>query len=395
MENNELTLGLIFRAVLKYKKRGITIIVVFLLITTGLFFVLPHKYSSHASIFPPEQNSAGGGLSSFLSSFSGGGGALFSMAGTGSGTQSKVYADILNSRSTAKHVIEVNKLDSNKYFKDMKPQQRIKLIRKSMPATVRKTGFIDIDVNLATGFFPTDKDKDEVAELTRQLVISAIDGLDSILKEKNRMAAEQSKLYIEKEIHKYSVRLDSIEDKLQEYQSSNNVLEIEEQMKMILTQAIETGAELGKAKFQLNVARRQYQPNTPQLQALEEKYRSIEEQYNNIQSGGLTQQDAMSISLEKVPELSREYASLFRDKKIIEEVMLFLETQKHQEAIKISKDIPQISVLDAPEVPFQKSAPSYRMMYIFAFLLGCLIAVFTALYKAAKDGMIKLKDDTE
>lgn len=396
MENNELSMAVILKIIKLYKFKMAKIVFVILLITTGLFFVVPYKYSADAVILPPEEESMGGGLGSFLSALPGGGSgaSLLGMAsGGGSSTKARLYSSMLRSRTICHYVIDKNNLDSNQYFKKMPPQMLVKFLQKSIFTDVQKNGMIDVELELNTPFFATKKDKQAMANLSANIINSAIAGLDSVIRAQSQQRSSLSKNYIELELQNYAKRLDSIERQLEMYQSNNKVLEIEEQMKYILEQAIAMGAGLGEAKVELAIAEAQFQSTAPQLISLKQKYNTLAEQYSRIQTGGLVDGDAFGISLANVPKLTREYTILFRDKKIIEEVMLYLETLKHQEAISINKELPSITILDPAEVPFKKTAPKYSMMYIFAFIFGWLFALAWAFYKAAKAGMITIKKE--
>ena len=392
MASNELSIPIILKIIKKHFFKMCGIVFIILVITTGLFFVVPYKFTADAVILPPAQESMGGGLGSFLTSLSGssggGGMSLLGAATGGGGTKSRVYSSMLRSRAVCQYVIDDVGLLESEYFEDIEPQKLLEILQKKIFTDVRKNGMIDVELALSTPFFATRADKDTMANLTADIINSSLMGLDSIIKSQAQNRSNLSKDYIEKELLAYGLQLDSIETLLEEYQSQNKVLEIKEQIKMILEQAVAMGTELGTAKVKLAVAKQQFQPNAPQLNALREEYNTLATQYESIQTGGLTGGDAIGIPLANVPKLTREYAALYRDKKIIEEVMLYLETLRHQEAISVSKKLPSITILDNAQVPYKKTAPKYSMMYIFAFIFGWLIALVWAFYRSVKEGMI-------
>ncbi len=397
MKETDLSLAVLLKVFKSYFWKMAKILLVILIITTGLFFVVPYKYYADSAILPPENDRSSGGLSSFLSSFSSGGGAGLLGAATGGVGSSKnnVYSAILKSRTICNHIIDKNNLKEVEYFKKMKQQELIEMLQESIFTEVRKNGILEINIALSTPFFPNKEDKTAIAELTCNIVNSAVDGLDSLVRSQQKGRSYLSKDYIEREIHQYAIRLDSLERKLESYQSDNKILEMEEQFKLVMEQAVAVGSELGTAKVELDMASQHFQPGAPQLQSLLKKYNTLAEQYEKIQSGGMTESDAYGISLNDIPKMTREYTALYRDRKIIEEVMLYLETLRHQEAISIAKEMPSITVLDPAIVPEKKSAPKFKIMYIFAAVFGGLGAYLWAIIDAAKKGLVTIRREDE
>ena len=204
--------------------------------------------------------------------------------------------------------------------------------------------------------------------------------------EKNSSTARNSKLYVENEIKKYKKELDSVSTQLEQFQSDNKVLALEEQTTAIVSQVIELNSLLTETKTKLNLAKLEYSENSPQVAALESQVEFLQKQSNQLQAGN---DDEFSISLNKVPKLSREYLELFRDKKIIMNVLTYLETQKHQEAIQEEKDIPVMQVLDTAIEPRFKYSPSRgKILFISTFIstvIVLLIFMIVSYYEIRKE----------
>jgi uncharacterized protein involved in exopolysaccharide biosynthesis len=379
----EFNLSFILKIIKQFKKKIITITLSIMAITVIFSFIMPYTYSAEAILMPPKKDKGSGGLSGFLQSFSGGGLSLGSM---GKSNESKLYAAMLASRSVAEYTIRQNNLDSSKYFDDIEHYKIVKQLREELTANVGKNGLIQIEFSLKTPFFAGDTEKKEVALLASEIVNSSIEGLDSILRTQSMNSAQLLQKYVENELARYYAKLDSVEIELEHYQTKHNVLEIEEQYKAMMKQNVEAGIEWGKAEAEFVVAQAEFSPEAPQYKVAKEKFDAVQRQYSSIQTGGLTDSDRFSISLEKIPSVARLYGSLLKRQKIVQEVIVYLEAQRHQEAIAANKNVPTVEVLDRAIAPEKQSAPSKKMMLLLSTILGGLIAVLYVFFDLTRKG---------
>lgn len=368
---------------LKKKKSRIAILIVSIVALVMAFtFIMPYTYMANSSIMPPEKTS-GGSLNSFLQNVSG----MIDLAGGGQAdSRSKLMKSILSSRSVAEKVYDKLDLKNNILFKEYKKQDVIAYIPTLFEVEVEKSGIIMLNGLVPTGYLPNDNEKKAASELSYKITNVAIDALNEVLVEKNSSTARNSKLYVENEIKKYKKELDSVSTQLEQFQSDNKVLALEEQTTAIVSQVIELNSLLTETKTKLNLAKLEYSENSPQVAALESQVEFLQKQSNQLQAGN---DDEFSISLNKVPKLSREYLELFRDKKIIMNVLTYLETQKHQEAIQEEKDIPVVQVLDTAIEPRFKYSPSRgKILFISTFIstvIVLLIFMIVSYYEIRKE----------
>lgn len=353
---------------LKKSKLKITIsIFVLVALVMGYTFIMPYTYMANSSIMPPEKTS-GGSLNSFLQNVSG----MIDLSGGGQvDSRSKLMKSILSSRSVAEKIYDKLELNENILFKKYEKQDVIGLIPSLFEVEVEKSGIIMLSGFIPTGYLPNDKEKQAAAELSYKLTNVAIDALNEVLVEKNSSTAKNSRMYVENEIRKYKIQLDSVSTELETFQSDNKVLALEEQTTAIVSQVIELNSLLTETKTKLNLAKIQYAENSPQITALQSQVDFLQRQSNELQAGN---NDEFSISLNKVPNLTRKYLELFRDKTILMNVLTYLETQKHQEAIQEEKDIPVVQVLDTAIQPKNKYSPSRgKILFISLFISTVIV----------------------
>ena len=70
------------------------------------------------------------------------------------------------------------------------------------------------------------------------------------------------------------------------------------------------------------------------------------------------------------------------------ELSLFLETQKHQEAIQEKRDVPIVQVLNSAVPPPVKYAPKRKTMLIITFFLSAFIALVIIVGRAIYKGRL-------
>lgn len=374
----------VFREVYKKYYKKIWIIVVAFCIATFIFgLIMPHTYKTYTTIMSPKQSESSG-IASILQNFSGAIPSALSLSGGGN-NQSLILADILRSRALAEYLIDSLKLSDYQYYKNYTRNELIELLQEDFKIEVEKTGLIKLQTTARTSFFPSSIAKKETKILAKRLAETAVNGLDEIVRLRNTSTAKKSRQYIERELNNYRKKSDSIDNKLEIFQRSNRVLKIDDQTQALVQQAIEVGLQLAKAEMELNIAKNEYRSDNPYLIQLQNIVNQLRKQYEAVQKGGLTGTDGFSIPFEKIPALAREYANLYRDKKIIEQVILYLETQRHQEAIQENRDVPTVEVLDRAFIPDRQSAPNKKLMVILAFVLSFTFTILYFLMKELKN----------
>ncbi len=394
MENKELNNFTAKQLLSLYKlnAKKIWIKVVIATVVIALYsFIHPHTYESTTSIMPPKQSESSG-LSGLLQGLSGAMPSGLSLPGMPSSNQSQILGEILRSRSIAEYIIDTLKLSQNEMFKGLTRNELIEALQEMMDVDILRSGLITITARAKTSFFPFSDDKDKAKRLAADIATKSTEGLDLTVRERSTSAARKSREYVERELANYRNKSDSIDNVLESFQRENKVLKIDDQTQELVKQAIEVGLQLAKAEMELNIAMSEYSKNHPIVEQLRAVVEQLRKQYHSVQSGGLTGSDGFSIPFDKIPSLARQYANIYRDKKVFEQVILYLETQRHQEAIQESRDIPVIEPLDKAYLPDKQSSPSKKMMVLLGFFLSFVIFSTYHIYKTVST---KYKEHTK
>lgn len=383
---NILSLQTIWKILKNNFKLFFIVVLLSLGLITAITFILPVTYTSTTTIIPPKENSANGGLSGFLQTLSSGGMGLDALSSKNS--QSKFIGDVLSSKTIMNKLIDSLQLEKNELFLNLNREDIIEILQSNINVEIAKSGLITFTYDSKTKAFSNTSNQQNAAILSAKIANNAVKFLDEVLRNKNISTAKNTKKYIEQQILQYKIRLDSISIVMENFQNENKVISLDDQAKAIVTEAVNAGSDLLKAETELNLANIQFNSNSQYVETLKEQVEFLKKKTNQIQTGGLLENDKYSIPLNQLPKLVREYTDILRSKKIIEQVMLYLETQRHQEGIQAEKDIPVIEQLDKAEVPIRKSAPKRSALIILGFFVSLSIAILVVLINAYLKGKL-------
>jgi len=365
---------------IKQKKFLFYFIGIFTIIIFIYSLICPREYEAYTSIMPPEKSNTPG-ISSMLSSFAGG---ALSLANIDQSAKTVLYTEMLNSRQVASYIAEKLNLKEHRLFKKLNRDDMLYEILSLMDVSNNRSGIIYVNVAVKTPYFANKNEKDETAKLASDIANYAYIALDSINRSISSTKAFQKKEFIERVLNEKQLELDSIDRELEKYQSENKVLAIDKQTQAIVTNAITIGSELAKAEIELNLMLQEFEVTSPTVRIQKEKVANLKNQYNRIQSGGLTSSDEFSIRLQNIPNIIREYTNLLRQQKILEQVNIYLETQKYQETIQAQNDVSIIEQLDYAEPAIEPISPRVMTTTIFGFLLSVILGVAIVILKSIR-----------
>ncbi len=355
-------------------------------------FIAPYQYEAETKLMPPSQSEGTTGLGSLLQGFTG---SEIFMGNIGQNNQLMLFMGILKSRAVAKYIYDSLALNRHVFFENLPEEDVIDYITRNLTVQIDKSGILNVYFLLSSPWFSNLEYINETARLSAEIANTSFKALNHIIRTKNISKSKQIRLHIEKMLQDYKIRLDSIESELEAFKRKHKVISIDEQTQAILTQAVSVGVELTKAEIEYNIASQQYNTNSPQIKALQEAIQALQRQYQKVQQGGLIQQDVFSIPLENIPALERVYTSLIRDQKILNQVILYLETQRHQEAIQEEKDVPVVIQLDEAITPHKRVAPKRMLMLIISLFLSFSISTGVVIIRGIALGRIEYKKLSE
>jgi uncharacterized protein involved in exopolysaccharide biosynthesis len=347
-----------------------------LLVSLGIAFAIPKQYKSSASIMPPDQQGSGAMMLAALAHSTGGLGALGGLAGQllGGHTSSALYIDLLESGSVGGHLIDRFNLQ-HVYHKRYRIDAAKRLARCTKITEDKKSGVITIVVE------DTDRTR------ARDLAQGYLDELNYLVLKTNTSSAHRERVFIEQRLQKVNADLEKAQLELSEFSSKNNTIDIKEQTHAMVDAGARVQAELLIEQSGLESLRQIYGDGNVRVHETEARIASLKGELAKMtgSSAPLTEEnldvattsesergdkrDELYPPLRQLPRLAVPYADLYRTVRVQEALFELLTQQYEMARIEEAKDVPAVSVIDAPGIPEKKSFPPRLLLALLLTFL--------------------------
>jgi capsule polysaccharide export protein KpsE/RkpR len=352
-----------------------------LLLSLLIAFTLPKQYKSSAKIMPPNSPSVGTAMLGLLAGRSLGGmsSGLGSLAGNllGGNNSTALFVDLLHSGTVAGHLIDRFHLQAV-YHKRYRVDTAKYLARHTTVVDDKKSGVITITVD------------DTDPRRARDLAQAYLDELNLLLNRTSTSSGHQERVFIEKRLQKVKADLEQAQQQMSEFSSTHATIDIKEQTRATVDVASKLDAQMILEQSSLDSLRQIYGDGNVRVRAAQARIGALRSQLAKISGSSAplptdeteAVSDARSIGsggselyppLRQLPRLAVPYADLYRQVRVQETVFELLTQQYELARIQEAKDVPVVSVIDAPGIPEKKSFPPRLLL---AVLLTC---VFTAI----------------
>jgi capsule polysaccharide export protein KpsE/RkpR len=353
-----------------------------LLLSLCLAFAIPKLYKAKATIMPPDPPSAGAMMLAALLPHAGSLGGLGSLASSfmGSHSSTALFEDLLRSGTVSGHLIDrfqLQHLYRNRYRVDTAKH----LARVTAITEDKKSGVITVEV----------EDKDPVR--ARDMVLAYLEELNKLVVQTNNSSAHQERLFIERRLRSATSDLESAQLKLSEFSSKTSTVDIKEQTHAMVDAGARVEGELLVEQSGLQSLRQIYGDGNVRVRETQARIASLQKDLEKLTGSsapldpqsaeaGEDQKGELYPPLRQLPRLAVPYADLLRQLRVQEAVYDLLTQQYEMARIEEAKDVPAVTVIDAPGVPEKKSFPP-RLLLALAL---------TSISFAATAGMIVARD---
>ena len=344
------------------------VILVVLVLSTIVAFLVPLRYTSTATILPP-QNSQSNLQSMILSQMAGGGS---STAGSLIGgalnlkNVSDMYVAILKSRTIEDRVIDQFKLKD--YYGVKTYVEARKKLEADVDIRAGKENVIVLNVELKNATFARDVARfyiDQLLEVTEDLATTE---------------AGQRRQYFERELGKEKDRLADAEVELKKVQQSSGLIVPNEQARAIVEAVARLQGQIAAKEVQIGAIRNFAAAQNPQLVQAQKELSELQAQLTKLQRTQSKNPDGgILVPTGNLPETSMEVIRKYRDFKYHETIYEMLARQFELAKLEESKDYAALQVLDWPVVPDRKSSPKRALIIGVPVLLAIFGAVTHAL----------------
>jgi tyrosine-protein kinase Etk/Wzc len=363
--NDEIHLLDILTALARQKKILFTVPLITGVLAIAIAFLIKSTFSSTAVILPPQQQSSG--ISAMLGQLGGLAGAAGSIAGMKN--PNDLYVAMLQSRTIADKLI--GKFDLKKRFNVETMDEARKRLDGIATIVSEKAGTISVLV------------ENEDPKFSAELANAFVSELSNLTKGLAITDAAQRRLFFEKQLVTAKNELADAEVGLQRMQEKTGMLQLDGQVKGIISNVAQLEGTIAAKEVQLNTMRSFATNNNPELMRLQGEIQGYRTQLEKLKTGKLSKDGDMMMPTGKIPEVGVEYIRSLRNVKYQEVMFELLSKQYELAKIDEAKESSSIQVLDEAVPAEKKSKPRRMAIVLLGFVGGGILALLLALMREA------------
>ena len=335
-------------------------------ISLCIALVFPKTYTSQARIMPPESSISSSTFYAALAGRALGNDALGGLAASllGGRNSGALFTDLLRSASVSDALIDRFQLQ-HVYHKRYRVDAAKVLARRTEVTLDKKSGVLMIAVH------------DRDPKRARDMVQAYLEQLSLLVNRTSTSSAHQERVFIEKRLQQVKGDLAHAQEAMSEFSSNYSAVDLQAQVKATVESAAKVQGELVVAEGELESLEQIYGDKNVRVREGEVRVGMLRRELTRMggSSAPLTDVSAHDtagdpespssssyLPLRQVPRLAVPYANLYREVRVQETVFDLLTQQYEVARIQEAKDIPAVSVIDAPGIPEKKSFPPRALM---------------------------------
>ncbi len=327
----------LFRPLLPHRRTLAWLCATGALLGLGLGFVLPRRYTALTTILPPSEEQTGLSVASLLRGIS-----VPGVRVAQSVSASDVMMSVLESDRLRRTLDERVNLKS--IYGGRTPNEARERLRRKSRFKITPMGVIEIRVE-APG-----------AEQAARLCNLYAEELDRFVRTQRMTKGHRTRIFIEHRMADVRASLDSLQQKISEYQRVHHAA-----INPTTSAGSETSARLFAERlnlqFQLELARSYAAENSQEVRMLETRLSTLDRE------------------LDRLPPLGMGVARLMRDLKGLEGAYAFLGAQYEDARIEEARDVVALEILDPARPPEKPSWPKKRILAAAGLLTGLLVGL--------------------
>ena len=320
--------------------------------SAALAFLLPKRYEATATLMPPGNSGAMSTISMLLGMRGDIGSSVTNQLGDMLGMKSpgQLYIKALQSRYVEDRIIK--RFDLMTVYKAKRHiDTRLELEDNTELREDRKSGVITVTV--------TDSDPNRAAQMAN----AYSEELDRLLLEMNTSIARREREYYEQQLVAAKAEMQHAAKDLSDFAGKNVAINVPEQGKAAVVAIASVQGQLIAAEAQLKGVLQVYTDGQGPVQSLRAQIAELKRQMAQLggkEGGG---RDAFP-DVKKLSALGVPYLDLYQRLKIQGAVVEALSQQYELAKLQESRQVPNVQVMDAAEVPEKKSFPPRILIVI-------------------------------
>jgi len=328
---------------------------------------MPKTFTALAVLMPPQSNSG----NTFQSDSAN---PIIPLSGLfGNFTdESMNLISIVQSRTVMEKVI--TKFNLIEFYKVDNMEEALEDLEDDAEFEIEEEGTIHISMSVTTGWFHFKEDEILAKQLCADITNTFVSELDELNKKMNVERASFHREFIEKRYLHNINELHTAEDKLKEFQETNNLVSINDQTEAVIESASIIKRKIILDQIQLEIYKDAFNPEHSKLEQLKKEIEEFKFKLNELENGSINElpDDKLFLTISDIPDLGLTHLRLQRELEIQTELFKFLTMEYEEAKIEEAKDIPTVQVLDIAKVPERKSKPR-RVLLVISILLVCFI----------------------
>ena len=351
----------------KWKKNIIVNICVITIVTVVLSLIMPKTFTAVAVLMPPQSTSGNTFQSDSVNP-------LIPLSGLfGNFTdESMNLISIVQSRTVMEKVI--TKFNLIEFYKVNNIEEALEDLEDAAEFEIEEEGTIHISLSVTTGWLHFNEDEIVAKQLCADITNAFVSELDELNKKLNVERASFYRKFIEERYLQNIKDLHTAEDKLKNFQETNNLVSINDQKTAVIESASIIKQKILLDQIQLEIYKDAFNPEHSKLEQLKKEIEEFKFKLNELQNGSINEssENKLFLAIADIPDLVLTHLRLQRELEIQTELFKFLTMEYEEAKIEEAKDIPTVQVLDVAKVPERKSKPR-RVLLVVTIFLVCLI----------------------
>jgi len=381
MENKQVDILDVLLILAKHKKFIFWTTLIVSIAAVVYSLVTPEIWSSTAVILPYQNEASSLPFSSIL----GGIGSTF-LSGVQEG--SVELMTIMHSRNFSESIIK--KFNLIEYFEIEEPDS----LRAKDLALASLLEIVSIYLNDESGTISINV-RTYDKELSSRIANYYVEHVDFVNREIRVNKSRNNREFLEKRVHDIEMKNDSLLIKLNNFQSINNVIHIEEQTKAAIQSYTELVSEKTKIEIQFDFHKLNANDNSQITKDLRKQIDIIEKKILAIEQDNDLLNPEYLLSLDKISELSVEYAKIEMQIKILGKIYEFIVPEYEAARIEEIRNLPAIEVIDKARPSGFRTSPKRARICVIAFLIGFSFSSLLVIIKSSlTENQIKKLDQT-
>lgn len=356
--------------------------------------ILPRWFTAETTIFPPIEEYGNLEFSSLLNKIPLG---SLGLGMTPGSEQNAMLVAILDSRTVMDSI--ALKFNLQKRYKCKNLEKTVKTLRKRVKVVVNEEGTLTLRMKTKTPYFLSRKNDDGARVLSKNIANEFIAILDHINRKLKNERARNTRTFIESRYNETLDNLQAAEDSLARFQNIHGTVALPEQTAATIKAAAELKAQIMAKEVEQSVLVESVGKTNSEYLKIHKELEGLYKKNNDLFSGdknkyltdqGETKDNDVFIPLNNVADLAVQYARLYRDVLIQENLVEILLPEYENAKIQEAKNTPTIQVLDEAVLPIKKSAPKRAILVLAAGLLSLIV---TFIYIILNDKYNEMRDN--